>query len=108
MSADYRITQIKPVIGDWFCISEIDHKKWFIERVIALGLVQSENDFDHVVPILPNGCAPAPEDRTFYLFPSHEIGFLGLSWGEVYQQANAELVISRDITELVQKHRSTL
>jgi hypothetical protein len=106
MSDGYGIKQIQPVIGDWFCISNIDRDRWFIERIVAWALVEAEGEIDQVKPILPNGYAPASEDRDFYCFPSDEIGFLGISWGDVYRQANADHVISRDITELVRKHKS--
>jgi hypothetical protein len=106
VSDGYSIKQIQPVVGDWFCVTNFDPDRWFIERIIAWALIEAEGEFDHVKPILPNGWAPASDDGQHYCFPANEIGFLGISWGDVYRQANAEHVISRDITELVRKHKS--
>ncbi len=37
MSDGYSIKQIQPVVGDWFCVTNFDRDRWFIERIVALG-----------------------------------------------------------------------
>jgi hypothetical protein len=101
MSTNHRIKEIRPVIGDWFCVSNPEDDRWFIERVIAWALVEAEGQIDHVQAILTDG-TPQIDEGDAYFVASSDVGFLGISWGEIYRQVVPGPSFVREITDLVQ------
>jgi hypothetical protein len=101
MSTTYRIKEIRPVIGDWFCVSNPEEDRWFIERIIAWALVEADDKIDHVRAILTNGI-PHIDEGDAYFVASSDVGFLGISWREVYSQVVPDSSFVREITDQVQ------
>jgi hypothetical protein len=95
----YRIREIHPVIGDWFCVST-DRDRWFIDRVIAWALVESEGEVDHVKGIVTNGLPHLDEGDAYYV-ASSDVGFLGVTWGEVYNRTAPNDAFVWEITDQV-------
>jgi hypothetical protein len=101
MADNYHIKEIRSVVGDWFCVTaDREEDRWFIERVIAWALIEAEGKIDHVKAILTDGLPNLDEGDTYYV-ASADMGFLGISWGEVYRQAVSNGAFVREITHLV-------
>jgi hypothetical protein len=95
----YRIREIRPVIGDWFCVST-DRDRWFIDRVIAWALVEAEGEVDHDKGIVTNGLPHLDEGDACYV-ASSDVGFLGVTWGEVYRRTMPNDAFAWEITDQV-------
>jgi hypothetical protein len=100
MSDDYCIKEIRPVIGDWSCVSTERDGRWFIERIIAWALVEAKGSIDHVQAVLTNGI-PHTAEGDAYFVPSSDVGFLGIPWGEIYKQVVPDSSFVREITDQV-------
>ena len=98
MANIYRIKQLVPAGDDWYCVTNPEEDRWFIERVVLWALVEGDEVVDHVRAIGDQGM-PVEDEEAYFVRGSDPSPKTGHTWHEMYLKTIPERIFVREITE---------
>lgn len=104
MSSTFTIKHTLSVIGDWYCVSNPEADRWFIDRVVVWAVVSSATEVDHVRAITVNGLPHEDNGGNSYLVNGYDVSPMGTTWDNVYKNAPLQSNLVREITDSVRGH----
>jgi hypothetical protein len=93
-----KVHSFTPATDDWFVLHHTEDKRWAIERVVAWGLLQAdEEQVDTLEAFLGQGLIADFEDYAYV--KGTDRSPVGRRWGEIYETIAPDGRNFREITD---------